>query len=285
MEVKGFWHWVRHTLRLFALYGKMDTLGLMRSMGMLLTMMLSDTVLNIAAVMGMLLLAERFGGIGNWSKYQVLFLLGYGGLVDGIINVFFGYNVAFISRRLGRGQFDHTLIQPQPIVVSLLTEGFNPAFGLPSLLPGTVLLGIALPHLVLPQIAGWWFLFAINMVASVAVVLAFQFAFGSLAFRAPRATEEISSSTMHLLMQLKSFPLDGLGAVLTGSLLTAVPVGGVAWLPCRALLGMGGGVTSYWLTPLLSMVLALVAVVTFWKGLQYYGRVGSQRYSNFGHRN
>ena len=47
-------------------------------------------------------------------------------LATSLSDMFFGYNVRFISRRLGRGQFDHTLIQPQPVWMALLTEGFNP---------------------------------------------------------------------------------------------------------------------------------------------------------------
>ena len=50
------------------------------------------------------------------------------------MNMFFGYNVLTISRRLGRGQLDHTLVQPQPIWLSLLTEGFMPFSGSPVLL-------------------------------------------------------------------------------------------------------------------------------------------------------
>ena len=71
---------------------------------------------------------------------QVLFMLGYATVVSGLMNMFFGYNVLFISRRLGRGQLDHTLIQPQPIWLSLLTEGFMPFSGSPMLLPGIALM-------------------------------------------------------------------------------------------------------------------------------------------------
>src|SRR2546425_6042505 len=90
---------------------------------------LSDAVLNVAAVTATLLLAERFDGIGAWTKHQVLFMLGYGLIVSGVLNTLFTYNVLYISRRLGRGQLDHTLIQPQPLVISLLTEGFAPFSG------------------------------------------------------------------------------------------------------------------------------------------------------------
>ena len=59
----------------------------------------------------------------------MLFLLGYALLVRGVIDTFFNYNVAFISRRIGRGQLDHMLVQPQPLWMALLTEGFAPFSG------------------------------------------------------------------------------------------------------------------------------------------------------------
>jgi len=108
----------------------MEFLIMTRDLKTFLSWTVADGLLNIAAVSGMLLLAQRFAGIGPWTKYQVIFLLGYGAFTDGLVGTFFNYNVSFISRRIGRGQFDHTLIQPQPIWMSLLTEGFSPPSGL-----------------------------------------------------------------------------------------------------------------------------------------------------------
>ena len=51
-----------------------------------------------------------------------------------------------------------------------------------------------------------------NLCASIAIVMAFNYAWATLAFWAPRAAEEINDSTWNLLMQLQGFPLDGLSA-------------------------------------------------------------------------
>jgi ABC-2 type transport system permease protein len=105
-----------------------------------------------------------------------------------------------------------------------------------------------------------------------------------LAFWAPRAAEEISSSATHLLDQLKPFPLDGLSPLLLGGLMTVVPVGAMAWSPCRALLGIDSAAYAGWITPLIAFTLSLIAIGIFRKGMQHYEQTGSQRYSNFGHR-
>jgi ABC-type uncharacterized transport system permease subunit len=278
---------VARVLRLWAMYAKMDFLLVARDLKLFLTWAVSDLVLNVAGVLGLFLLAQRFAGIGTWTRDQVLFLLGYGAAADGLLSMFFGYNIAYISRRLGRGQFDHTLIQPQPIWISLLTEGFSPAFGLPVLLPGIGLMVWSACRLSLPITPAWTGLLLLNLIASAAVMLAFQFLWGSLAFYAPRSAEEINSSTIGLMSQLRVFPLDNLGPFLTGSLLTVLPVGFVAWRPVQALLGPGS-LASYpallYQTPLAALIFWLMATAAFTKGFRHYVRVGSQRYSSFGHR-
>jgi ABC-2 type transport system permease protein len=274
----------RKLLRLWALYGRMDLLWVMRDAGVFLMFTLSETIMNVAAITGMWLLAERFEGIGHWSRLQVLFLLGYGATANGMMDALFGYNVAYISRKVGRGQLDHILVQPQPIWLALLTEGFVPFSGAALLLPGIALLTWSIHALAIPITAGWLALLLLNLLASMSVALAFQYLWGSLAFWAPRSAEEINSSTARLLMELKSFPLDGLSATLAAGLLTALPVGFVAWYPCRALLGLSPQPFAVWATPLAALAFAALSALMFGRGMAHYRRTGSQRYLPWGHR-
>jgi ABC-2 type transport system permease protein len=271
-------------LRLWKMYALLDAAFIAADLKLVCIYLLSDGVTNLATVTGTLLLAERFAGIGPWSQPQVIFLLGYATTVRGCLDVLFGYNILMISRRVGRGQFDHTLVQPQPIWMALLTEGFTPFSGLAALLPGLGLLAWATAGMALPISPGWLALLALNMLASMTCTLAFSFLWGSLAFWAPRAAEEISSSATALITNLKSFPLDGLGPLLLSGLLTIVPVGFVAWYPCRALLGIDPAGYAAWITPLAALILSTFTVVVFRKGLHAYERTGSQRYTSFGHR-
>ena len=279
-----FWHTARRVLQLWRTYAALDLAFLAADAKLAAIYLGADLITSIASVTGMLLLAERFGGIGPWSQRDVIFLLGYATLVGGLVNTFFGYNVAIISRRVGRGQLDHTLIQPQPLLLSLLTEGFTPFSGSALLLPGIGLILWSLANLHMPVTAGWLAALAANVLASAATVLAFSFAWGSVAFWAPRAAEEISSAATGFLDQLKPFPLDGVGSLLLGALVTIMPVGFVAWFPARALLGLDPAPWSMWLTPAAALVFCLFAAFCFQKGIQHYVRTGSQRYSDFGHR-
>ncbi len=268
-------------LCLWGIYAHMDLLLLTRDMKSFLTWTLADSITNITAVTGMLFLAARFHGIGVWSQPQIVFMLGYAAVVEGLGSLLFNYNVLHISRRIGRGQIDHLLLQPQPLWMALLTEGFSPAFSLPMVLPGVGMMvwaALRLPHTVsLPALG-------LNLLASTAVLVGFQFLWGCLAFVAPRAAEELSSSTMDLMNQLKQYPLNAAGPLLRFGLLTALPVGFLAWIPCRALLGMDTAAWGIYKTPLAALVFGLLAAAAFGKGLRYYARTGSQRYTDFGHR-
>ncbi len=278
---------LRRLFRLWALYARMDLIWITRDLKMCLLWVVSDAVMGVATVTGIWLLSERFHGIGAWNRLQIVFLLGYAATVGALIDMFFNYNVAFISRRLGRGQFDHTLIQPQPIWLALLTEGFAPFSACLLFFPGIGLMAWAVHALALPVTPLLLLQLLLYLPSSVTVMLSFQFLWGSLAFWAPRSAEEISTSTARLMDQLKSYPLDGLTAVnslLAGSLLTVLPVGFLAWYPCRCLLGLVSGTTAMVLTPLMALLFATLATFVFRQGLRHYGKVGSQRYSDRGHR-
>ncbi|HVC32512.1 MAG TPA: ABC-2 family transporter protein [Chloroflexota bacterium] len=270
--------------RQWRLFAWLDFTWITRNLSFFLTYFISDVTRGLSTVAATFLLAERFDGIGPWTTPQILFMLGYATLVRGTEDVFFGYNVAVISRRIGRGQLDHTLVQPRPIWVTLLTEGFTPFSGSTVLLPGVGLLVWAASRLSLPVSPGWLALALVNFAASCAIVLAFSFLWGSLAFWAQRAAEEISSSAMNVMQQLTPFPLDGLGAGWLGGMLTIVPAGFVAWYPCRALLGIDPSPYAVGVTPLAAIAITLLTIGVFQKGMKHYGRVGSQRYLSFGHR-
>jgi ABC-2 type transport system permease protein len=275
---------LRRMLQLWVLHARMDLLWIARGPAASLTYYLSDMIVGMAAITATFLLAQRFDGIPPWTRDQVLFLLGYALLVRGTIDVFFNYNVAFISRRIGRGQLDHILVQPQPIWMVLLTEGFAPISGAGMVLPGLLLVGWSVSQLQLTVTISWLALLALYLLSSITVVLAFSYAWGCVAFWAPRGAEELNSSTWQLVMQLAPFPLDALPVLVMSGLLTLVPVGLVAWIPARALLGIDSSSWGWLGLPAAAVVLATLCALVFARGLAHYGRTGSTRYLSYGHR-
>jgi ABC-2 type transport system permease protein len=275
---------MKRLFQLWKLYAYLEFMVLIRDTRTFFTWIVSDTILNIAAVTGTLLLAVKFNGIGTWSQGQVFFLLGYAMTVSSTIDLFFNYNVSHISRRIGRGQLDHILVQPQPLWMSLLTEGFIPWSGIMFFLPGVVLLGWATVNLGMNVTPEWIFFLALNLGASCVIMLAYLFVWGSTAFWSPRAAEEICSPINSMLNKLKSYPLDSVGPTLIGGLLTVLPVGFLAWFPCRSLLGLDTTPWGRYGTSVIALGFAIVAVALFRRGLRHYYATGSQRYLSHGHR-
>ena len=275
---------MKQMLRAWRVQLYLDLLFLTRDRRNSIVYMTADLILTIASITGVLLLAERFNGIGEWSRPQVIFMLGFASLAVILCEGCFGMNVLWISRRIGRGQLDHLLIQPRPIWMALLTEGFIPISYAPPLIPGVALTAWSVSALRLETGIGWWAAFALNLLASMAVITAFSYMWGSLAFWAPAGAEEISSSAIRLIGELKPFPLDGLGRGLTAGLLSVIPAGFVAWYPAGALLGIRNSQYGLLVTPLAALVMCVAAALVFNRGLAHYARTGSQRYLDFGHR-
>ena len=271
-------------IALWRVHAYLDLLFVARGFRQALVYMLSDVVIGAATITGTFLIVERFGNIGDWGRDHVLFMLGYALLAGGCMDLFFGMNVASISRRIGRGQLDHSLLQPQPLWMGLLTEGFLPFSGTGKVVPGAALLLYATSRLALEPTPGWLALLVLNVLGSVAVVLGFQYLWAVLAFWSPRGAEEINSSTFRLFSEIQQFPLDGLRGPARAGLLSILPVGFVAWYPCRALLGLDPSGYAPLVTPLAALVMWLAAAWAFSRGLKQYGRTGSTRYLSHGFR-
>src|SRR5712691_1683124 len=76
-----------------------------------------------------------------------------------------------LATRLGRGQFDHTLLQPQPIWMALLTDGFNPFGASGAFLTGLGLALWASRSLSITVNVGWLALCVCNLLASATTVM------------------------------------------------------------------------------------------------------------------
>ena len=271
-------------LRLLRAYAQLDFMWVTRDFKQFASWYVADILTSVAGATAVFLLAQRFDGIGDWDQQQVLFMLGYGLMARGLLEMFFAFNMAFISRRIGRGQLDHSLLQPHPLWVNFLTEGFAPISGMGGLATGVAVTAYAASQLPVDVTPLWLGALGVNLIASAAIILTFSFLLGSLAFWAPAPAEEISMASMEVFGTLKSFPLDGASTLLLGSLLSFLPVGFTAWLPSRALAGIDNNLLGLIATPIAAVALAILTAWVFKKGLTHYGSTGSQRYSSFGFR-
>jgi len=276
---------IKSVFRLLKLYAKMDLSWLLQDFSNFLIVILSESLQNLAGMAGVLLLAIRFGGVGGLSADEVLFMLGFFELADGLAFMLFGnYNVLHISRRIGRGQVDHMLIQPRPLWMQLLTEGFMPFSGSYGLIFGVILTAIAVARLEIALTPLWFILLGYYVLIHMSLQMAQSVLYGAAAFWRPVACEEISTMILDLNGQLGKFPLFGLPDWLLGLLHTVLPVGLLAYLPALALLRDLGHSVEITLPFMVAAIFVTAAIICFQKGLRHYEQYSCNRYKEMGHR-
>src|SRR5262245_639532 len=160
-------------LRLWVLHSRMDLLFLSRSWRTGVTWYFADLLLALTGAVWAFLLAERFDGIGPWSRTQIVFLLGFALLSRGVVDFAFNMNIAFPSRRIGRGQLDHMLLMPQPLWQTIACDGFTPFSGSGQVLVGIGVMAYAVHALALPIGPVWLSLALLHVAAAAAIILAF----------------------------------------------------------------------------------------------------------------
>lgn len=276
---------IRQLLRLYAAYARMDWQFLTRDKRMGLLTVFSDWLATLSSIMGIALLAVRFDGIGGWSADEILWMLGFFTLAYGATWMLLGANNALhISRRVGRGQVDHMLIQPCPLWMQLLSEGFMPFTGNSGFLAGVLLTGIATARLHLTLTAGWFALLAAYILARMAVAAGLAYLAGAAAFYRPVSCEELSSLALDALNAAGKYPLAALPDWMQAIFFTLLPVGLMAYLPSMILLQkIHPSALCAWPFAVGAGLLAL-AGVAFRKGLKHYAIHGCPRYKDMGHR-
>jgi len=275
---------VRQFLRLLAVSAKMDWAWLMRDTKYAVFGILGDLVNNIATASGVFLIASRFGGIGGLSADEVLFMMAYSTLITGIFTTFGSGNNIHISRVIGRGQLEHALTQPLPLSVQFLTSGFMPFTSGGNVLVGAVLMGIAVSRIGLAVTWPWIISLIAYLAVTMVIIIARSYLVSSLAFYAPVAAEEISSTAIEGTWFLSTFPLSGMPAFISVPLMTVLPEGLMAWFPSMCLLGKPPFQWGAFYPMIYALLLALAARAVFRKGLRHYARTGSSRYVPYGFR-
>ncbi len=273
---------IRRYFQLLGIYARMDLASLMRDGKFMAIVITADMVSNISSISGIFLLAWKFGGIGGMDKFEVLFMLAYGNIVMGFLNMMGGCNALFPSRIIGRGQWEHMFIMPLSYGVQL-TVGIFPFTGSGSFLSGMAMLWVAVRQMetVLP----WWWPGALllQLLISMVIVAASSYLFASLTFYAPVQCEEICSTVVYSMGHAMTFPLSGMPLYIRYPLLTIFPAGLTAWFPTVILLGKANTLEACY-PAVFALLLSLCAAYFFRKGFRYYVKKGINRYVSGGHR-
>jgi ABC-2 type transport system permease protein len=247
---------------------------------------LSDLISNLSAMGSIFLLAWQFDGVGGMDKFEVLFMLGYIMVINGLFTTFFGGNNGHISRIIGRGQLDHLFMQPLSLPVQLITCGFYPFTGGGlALLSGAGVLAVSATQLKIVVGVGWIAALTGFLAASMLILLSLSYMISSVAFYAPVAAEEISTYVIGLAMDLGKYPLSGMPKGIQLPLVFIFPAGLMAWFPALALMGKSPLDLPAVYPALAALVLMMLAQYIFRRGMNHYVKTGANRYVPYGYRN
>ena len=86
-------HTLSALVRRWRAQAHLDLMWITRDLRFCATCVVSDLFYVVAGVAAVFLMAERFDGIGPWSRDQVVFFLGYAALVRALLDMFFQFNV------------------------------------------------------------------------------------------------------------------------------------------------------------------------------------------------
>jgi len=266
------------TLRLLGASARMNVIYILGTRKQAAVGTVTDFIYHSGEFLAPVLVVSAFGHVGRWSLTQFAFMLGYATTIAAMLDVFEG--AWGLSQNISQGEIDHFLLQPHPLWRTLFTEKFSPVWNWPVLLLGLASLASTTLLLHLSVSPKWLSLLVVNLVASVAVKTAYMYGWGSLASWAPRGAADASQVAAQLAGEV-TMPLDTLPAALRGVLLSVVPSGLFAWLPSRALLGLGNPL-EVWFTPLAAALLSTLAGLLFSAGMRHYRQTGSRRYAGIG---
>jgi len=274
-------------MELYALYARLDLDFLLRDAKVSVMCIAADLLSSVAAVSGIFLLSWRFDGIGGMTRWDVLFMLGYVTCITGLFQMFFSNNnMGHISRVIGRGQLDHMFIQPLPLPVQILTEGFIPFTGCQNLICGMIIFVWSLNGMGKTVGILWILGLAGYLIVSLAIIIGLSYLLSSLTFKWQIAFEEISTTVIDdLTGVLSNYPLSGMPVIVQWGLVTAVPTGLLGWFPaCALLLEKPPLGLSVFYPLIVAIIIWTLAAFAFRKGFKYYVKTGSNRYSSGGRR-
>jgi len=273
---------VKELIKLLALSAKMDFASLLRDTNTVLFYFFTDIITSVAAITGVFLLAWRFDGIGGMCRYEVLFMLAFATIITGLYMIIFGNNNGHVSRRIGRGQLEHMFVQPRSLPMQLATDGFYPFSSGCTFIFGVITMFVAVINLEIAVSFLWILAVVAYMLTSLSIIVGFLYLASSLAFYAPVQAEEISTQVFNVFDHIGRFPLSGMPRYLKLPLLTLAPSGLLAWFPTLALLGRPPLYWSPFYPLIFTILLWMITLYFFRKGLKYYVKAGINRYTAFG---
>jgi ABC-2 type transport system permease protein len=209
--------------RLLGHYVRFNLAAGMEYRASFITQVLGMVLNNASFIVFWLILFRRLGDIRGYGFRDVMFLWALSAAGYGLAGVFLG-NAGGLSRIIVLGELDVYLLQPKPVLPSLLASRMNISAW------GDILYGLVLYAVTQPITAGPVALFLLFSVLFCLVLSSVRILYHSLTFFLGNA-EEFAGTASELVLTFCLYPGSIFEGPVTVVLHTLVPAALVAWIP------------------------------------------------------
>ncbi|MCJ7450334.1 MAG: ABC-2 family transporter protein [Candidatus Nanohaloarchaeota archaeon QJJ-9] len=239
--------------------------------GDFVTGLIAQTIATATSIAFISIIYSQTRTVAGWSYYEVLFLLGYGGIIFQLHNIFF-FGTHFLGDHIRTGRFDRLLLRPLDVLFQLYSQHLSDD-DVSSLFIQTALLiwaGSRLGITLSPITLAYGIL---SILSGVMVLCGLFLAFVTVSFWSGRS--DAMTRIIFEFSNFRKYPLSIYAGGIKILLTTLIPIAFASFFPATYLLQKPGYSQMKTLTLVIGPVIFFLAY-RFWKfGLQHYSSTGS----------
>ena len=228
---------------------------------------------NFISLLFFWVIFQKIPTLNGWTFDQLLFLLGFLTLSFGIWHAFLsGVSPWRMERWVRTGTFDRMLLQPiNPLLYMVISHLDDDGFG--DLIAGAVILSIASNNLGLVWNFQTISLFLSFVAGAVLIVFSFLLLMTAVSFVAVRS--RVLNDIFWNLTRFIEYPIEIYNPAIMFFLTFIIPFGFINYYPSQLFIGKGTYMGFAYFTPLVGLLMLVIAYV-FWKiGIKNYSSTGS----------
>ena len=227
------------------------------------------SILTLAiGVFNVEIIFTQVDSILGWTKYEILWILGYFFLVRSMFSTFF-INVLDIGSWVHSGDLDVIRTRPASVIFQLLyADRYNTEFPVDEVIVGIALLIKSGSELRIS-------FSAVFIIKLIGLIIVSTIIYGSIIFIVSSTSlwtvrNNYIMDFIFQLEELNEYPIAIYGTVIRMFLTFVIPIGFVSFYPNMHLLGRTEYMNIFSLTPIVLIILIVIMIVIWKKGIENY---------------
>lgn len=264
---------MRHYTQCFLAYFKSNLLTWTEYKLDFIATNLANIILICVAIINIEIIFTQVDNIHGWSKYHILWMLGFYQLVKVIWNTFF-INTIDIGYWVRTGKLDIFMVRPLNCLFQITcSERYNTEFSLDELLIGLSLLFYTNHYLLIQWSGSYLIKFIICIISSVLIYGSIIFIVSSISLWTIQS--KALFNIIANLEELIQYPIDIYGIAIKYILTLIIPLGFVSYYPSAYLFGNNNFKSIIFINPLVGLLLFSFGIFLWKIGLKSYQSTGS----------